>query len=105
MGRTVSQGLNATSDLSKVTWTAVDASNFPGGASELVHAVTQQKTWVAIASWVFTLLLPPSSNDRCSLVNKGATSHLESSYTTPNASYNGSEAVTVYADEARNENA
>jgi len=38
-------------------------------------------------------------------VNAGATARLSDSLITPNTSYNGADAMTVYAVEARSENA
>lgn len=106
MGQAVVQGLTAGSSLSKVTWTAVPASRFPGGISQLGIEVIDQRTWVAIASAlpaliIFLIDLTLSQ----SLVNEGASNRLQTSYTTPNATYNGTEAITVYGNEARNENA
>lgn len=38
-------------------------------------------------------------------VNAGASDRLKASYANPNSSYDGADAITIYADEARNENA
>ena len=38
-------------------------------------------------------------------VNPGASSRLTNSLASPNTTYDGSEAITAYAEEARNENA
>lgn len=37
-------------------------------------------------------------------VHEGASARLNASYINPNATYNGAEAITVYVNEARNEN-
>ncbi|KAG6835079.1 hypothetical protein H0H93_005040 [Arthromyces matolae] len=79
------------------------SGNFPGGPNDLANAVVQQHTWVAVTSTSITRLLRPTYDDRT--VNPGASARLEASYANPNSSYNGSEAVSVYAAEARNENA
>jgi len=89
VGQAVVNGLTATQTPSDVimAWRSVNASEFPGGLSELGRAVVGQKTWAAVA------------------ISEGATARLQSSYHSPNASYNGSDAISFYADEARNENA
>jgi len=38
------------------------------------------------------------------IVNPGASNRLSTSLNTPNATYDGSEAITVFASEARQEN-
>lgn len=86
IGRTVVQGMTSGPlPGSRVAWTAVNASQF--SLSQLLNAIHEQKTWVAV------------------VINEGATARLQSSLATPSASYNGSDAITVYAEEARNENA
>ncbi|KAG6845242.1 hypothetical protein H0H93_016149, partial [Arthromyces matolae] len=75
------------SELSYITWTAVPSSQFPNGLDQVATAVIEEKTWVAIT------------------IHSGATSRLQASYASPNPSYDGSEAITVYGEEARNENA
>ncbi|KAF5374176.1 hypothetical protein D9615_008810 [Tricholomella constricta] len=89
VGQTVAQALTSqqVSLLGKVTWTAIPASRFPGGAVELAAEVQEERTWAAIA------------------IHSGSTTRLQASYTNPNASYDGSEAITIYAVEARSENA
>ncbi|KAG6865536.1 hypothetical protein C0991_001729 [Blastosporella zonata] len=88
-----------------VTWTAVPASQFPGGLDELVNAVREEQTWAAIASAssLFLFFLRFLTFLPC-LVHAGATTRLQASVATPNASYDGSEAITVYGVESRNEN-
>ncbi len=48
VGNTVAQGLTAGSSSSKVTFTQVSASEFPGGWQEVANKVVEQKTWVAV---------------------------------------------------------
>ncbi|KAJ2917992.1 hypothetical protein MD484_g2452, partial [Candolleomyces efflorescens] len=88
VGQSVSQALasNAGSQ-SRVSWTVIPATNFPGGPQELLEAVRDEQIWTAVA------------------INPGSTSRLFAALTAPNASYNGAEAITAYAVEARNENA
>ncbi|KAG6888299.1 hypothetical protein C0995_009298 [Termitomyces sp. Mi166 len=71
----------------KLTLTVMPSNNFPGGSNDLSHAVVEQQTWVAVA------------------INPGASERLQASYSNPNSSYDGRDAVTVYGAEARNENA
>ncbi|KAF8075344.1 hypothetical protein FPV67DRAFT_1408627 [Lyophyllum atratum] len=87
VGQSVVRDLTTRAKSSKVTFTAIPATRFPGGPSDLVNVVREEKTWVAIA-------IDPGSSDR-----------LRSSYSSPNVTYNGTDAMTVYASEARNENA
>ncbi|KAK0184308.1 hypothetical protein F5146DRAFT_245768 [Armillaria mellea] len=87
VGSTVVQGLTAGSSSSKVTFTQVPANEFPGGWQEVANRVVEQKTWVAV------------------VVHSNATSALNAAVSSVNSSYDGSEAITFYGAEARNENA
>ncbi|KAG5636442.1 hypothetical protein H0H81_008032 [Sphagnurus paluster] len=89
VGQTVSQALTSqqVSQQGKVTWTAVSPSRFPNGVIDLSNDVVEQHVWTAIA------------------IQAGSTERLQASYATPNASYDGTSAITVYGVEARNENA
>ncbi|KAK0431546.1 hypothetical protein EV421DRAFT_2090044 [Armillaria borealis] len=87
VGNTVVQGLTAGSSSSKVTFTQVSASEFPGSWQEVANRVVEQKTWVAV------------------VVHSNATSALNAAVSSVNSSYDGSEAITFYGAEARNENA
>ncbi|KAG6859473.1 hypothetical protein C0995_008139 [Termitomyces sp. Mi166 len=89
IGQTVVEALTAEQmgSLDKITWTAIPPDQFPDGLDQLANAVREEKTWAAIA------------------IHAGSTARLQASYMTPNASYDGSEAITIYGDEARNENA
>ncbi|KJA21331.1 hypothetical protein HYPSUDRAFT_42197 [Hypholoma sublateritium FD-334 SS-4] len=87
IGKGVSQALSIPSALSKVTWMVMPASNFPGGPVEVGAAVLEERTWMAI------------------IINEGSTSRLNQSLNSPNPTYNGSQAITVFGVEARNENA
>ncbi|KAG5636443.1 hypothetical protein H0H81_008033 [Sphagnurus paluster] len=88
IGQTVSQTLTSTevSRQSKVTWTVVSPSQF-ASLSDLTGALVEQKAWAAIA------------------IHAGSTDRLQASYASPNASYDGTSAITFYGVEARNENA
>ncbi|PBK96260.1 hypothetical protein ARMGADRAFT_989972 [Armillaria gallica] len=87
VGNAVVQGLTAGSSSSKVTFRQVSASEFPGGWKEVANRVVEQKTWVAV------------------VVHSNATNALNMAVSSVNASYDGSEAITFYGAEARNENA
>ncbi|KAG6917873.1 hypothetical protein DXG01_000643 [Tephrocybe rancida] len=87
VGQTVAGQLLAASGATKVAFTTAPSSNFPGGPNDLINAVVEQKTWFAVT------------------INPGASDRLQESYSNPNANYNGTEAVSMYAAEARNENA
>ncbi len=49
IGQGVVQALTSQSGFSKVSWRVVPPSQFPGGLTELAHAVLEEKTWVAIS--------------------------------------------------------
>ncbi|KAF8884553.1 hypothetical protein CPB84DRAFT_1789019 [Gymnopilus junonius] len=87
IGRNVAQALTTPSSLPAITWTVVSPSQFPGGPSDVGAAVLDEQTWVAIT------------------INEGSTARLMDSLASPNATYDGSEAMTVFGVEARNENA
>lgn len=97
--------LTATSPQSGVTWTQRSASDFPNGPAELGVSVTEEHCWAAIAS--MCLYFPSDVYGDLSgpTVNPNSTARFQVSLASPNASYNGAEAITVYAAEARNENA
>ena len=53
VGQAVVNGLTSTQTPSGVmAWRTVNASEFPGGVSQLGYAVVQQKAWAAVASCV-----------------------------------------------------
>jgi hypothetical protein len=49
IGQGAVQALTTPSPLSKISWTVVPASHFPGGVQELSHAVLEEKAWVAVS--------------------------------------------------------
>lgn len=55
IGNGVAQALSTPSPLSKVTWTVLPASKFPGGAAEVGAAVLEEGAWLSIIS-MFRLL-------------------------------------------------
>ena len=103
IGQGVVQALSAQPSGSKITWTVVPASQFPGGVHEVGAAVLEEHTWAAITSEVARFSLRIIVDSR--IVNPGSTTRLNASLTTPNATYDGADAITVFAVEARNENA
>lgn len=89
-----------------MTWKIIPANRYPGGIEELANAIREQHTWAAIASACFssrrglallTFFVP--------LVHQGASQRLQAAVLNRNVSYDGSEAITFVAAEARNENA
>lgn len=48
VGSTLSQALSQSSSLSKVSWEVKPASMFPRGVVDVVEAVRNQETWVAL---------------------------------------------------------
>lgn len=86
-----------------IAWRILPATTFPGGVSEIIDKVKDDQTWIAVIStcqatsefrFLFSLV-----------VNAGASSRLEASIVIPDPTYNGTEAITAYGAEARNENA
>ncbi|KXN86481.1 Nitrosoguanidine resistance protein SNG1 [Leucoagaricus sp. SymC.cos] len=84
IGQSVIAGLTAPNPVSKVTWNVVTASQFPGGVADIFLEVAFH------------------SKDT---VNPGASTRLSTALSSPHATYDGSEAISVYGAEARNENA
>lgn len=87
VGHQVARSLGSNVGPSKVTWSVIPASQVAGGLDELAILVREEHTWVAVA------------------IHPEASAKLNAALTIPNSTYDGSEAVTVYAVEARNENA
>ncbi|KAF9447255.1 hypothetical protein P691DRAFT_707098 [Macrolepiota fuliginosa MF-IS2] len=87
IGQSVVAGLTAPNSASKITWTVVSAEQFPGGVDDVSHAVLEEKAWIAVT------------------INSGSSDGLKAALTTPNAAYDGTQAISVFGVEARNENA
>lgn len=87
IGQTVSQALVSNQGPGKVEWTVVPAANFPGGVEDLAHAVRHEDVWVAIS------------------INPESSTRLTAALVSPNAAYDGTQAITGYGVEARSENA
>ncbi|KAF5345082.1 hypothetical protein D9756_011160 [Leucocoprinus leucothites] len=87
VGKAVVSGLTTTNPSSKVSWTVLSADQFPNGVSQVASDVSEHKAWITVT------------------VNPGASDRLLSALASPDADYDGSEAVSIFASEARNENA
>ncbi|KAF6761280.1 hypothetical protein DFP72DRAFT_1090248 [Ephemerocybe angulata] len=83
IGQTVSQALVSNQGPGKVEWTVVPAANFPGGVEDLAHAVRHEDVWVAIS------------------INPESSTRLTAALASPNAAYDGTQAITGYGVEAR----
>ncbi|KAH6904061.1 hypothetical protein BKA70DRAFT_1509496, partial [Coprinopsis sp. MPI-PUGE-AT-0042] len=68
-------------------WSYVAAANFPGGPASVAQAIRDEEAWVAIA------------------INADASQNLNAALLNPRQDYNGSSAITVFANEARQETA
>ncbi|KAK0438218.1 hypothetical protein EV421DRAFT_1714431 [Armillaria borealis] len=87
IGSTVTNALlSDTAATSRVSWKQMPASDF-SGPDEVGHWIVEQKAWVAV------------------VIHANATSTLTSAASMIDSSYNGTQALTVYVVEARNENA
>jgi len=68
VGQQVAQSLGSNRGPSKVTWSVIPASQVAGGLDELAILVREERTWVAVASFVFSFsfsshrLKPPASS-------------------------------------------
>ncbi|KAG2018542.1 hypothetical protein CC2G_007971 [Coprinopsis cinerea AmutBmut pab1-1] len=88
LGQTISQALvQIAAQRGRITWIPKPASDFSRGLENLAQDVRDERIWAAIA-------ISPSS-----------TTTLFSSIQIPNPAYNGSNVITAYAVEARNEQA
>ncbi|KAF5369050.1 hypothetical protein D9758_002945 [Tetrapyrgos nigripes] len=85
IGTAVVQGL-IQSPASRITWTERPASDFFGGAEDVGRDISEEKAWVAV------------------VVHANATSRLNAAVASADSSYNGTSAITVFANEARSEN-
>ncbi|KAJ7594076.1 hypothetical protein C8J56DRAFT_1002071 [Mycena floridula] len=85
IGSVVSSSLAASSAI--VAWTVLPASSFPSGPSQVTDEILKEKAWIAV------------------VINANATSKYNAAVAASDGSYDGSAAITVYATEARNENA
>ena len=102
MGQAVLQTL-PNAPMSTIAWRILPTTTFPGGVSEIMDKLKDNQIWVAVIS---TCQLTPQFSLLISLaVNEGASSRLDAAILNPDPSYNGSEAITVFGVEARNENA
>ncbi|KAG5641494.1 hypothetical protein DXG03_005091 [Asterophora parasitica] len=88
VGQSVVQALTSpeVGGMGKINWSVIPASRFPKGVKDVGDALVEQHAWAAIT------------------INSGSSARLNASYISPNASYDGSEAITVHAVEARSEN-
>lgn len=103
IGSTISQALTPSSSLSKISWEVKPASLFPRGVVDVKQAIYDEETWVVVTSELSQFVA--SISRHLFLVSEGATNRLNSALANPNATYDGSEAISVLAVEARNENA
>ena len=105
MGYAVIQQLTAAPN-KFVEWTVQPPSRFPDGPSQVIAALLDEQTWVAVTSKSEQrVLLLDNGLAKIVLVNGGVSDRLASSIASPDPLYNGSEAMTMYGTEARNENA
>ena len=90
-----------------VEWSVQPPSQFPDGQSQVVAALVDEQTWVAVTSKFEQASTHAHSFLTMTwfLVNEGVSDRLASSIASPDPLYNGSEAMTMYGAEARNENA
>ena len=100
----VSAYMNATGAKEQISWHVIPASEFPGGEADVSKAVLNEKCWIAVSSKAL-FLYTPCQCTHLSLVNPGASDRLNAAISSANNSYDNSAAVTLWGNEARNENA
>ncbi|TFK64732.1 hypothetical protein BDN72DRAFT_801842, partial [Pluteus cervinus] len=91
IGSTITQGLTSAALVqasgSYVAWIVVPSSNFPNGPSDVAEKVLDEKAWVAVT------------------IHANSSTQLQASLAQPDPSYDPTKVISVYAVEARNENA
>ncbi|CAA7263441.1 unnamed protein product [Cyclocybe aegerita] len=87
IGQSVVQSLINSPPPQVVRWRMRSPRRFPRGPVDVQNSLKENEAWAAI------------------VINDGASANLANALLSPNGSYNGSEAITAYGVEARNENA
>lgn len=104
IGQTVTQSL-LDSHSRIIRWRAVPTLQFPNGIEDVVSAIVKEESvWVAITSESSDLKFSKRNTEQ-SLVNSNSTSTLQSALEHPDPLLDTSNSISVYAAEARNENA
>jgi len=86
IGQEVVRTLSLPNPAARVSWKVVPTSQFTS-FEDVGRAIVDEQAWVAIT------------------INPGSSARLSASLASPNSTYDGSEAISVFAEEARNENA
>ncbi|KAG1815950.1 uncharacterized protein BJ212DRAFT_203601 [Suillus subaureus] len=86
IGQAVRQAFRDTTGPQQMSWLILDAAQFPGGPDEVAQALLDHRCWAAVT------------------VNPQASTNLNASINTADASYNATQAVTAYLTSGRNEN-
>lgn len=105
----VSAYMNATGAKEQINWRVIPSSQFPNGEADVAHAVLAEKCWIAVSS-EFTFRFTcrrrsRKSTDNYYVVSAGASDRLNAAIASADNTYNNSAAVTLWGNEARNENA
>ncbi|KAI0686706.1 hypothetical protein BC835DRAFT_1420255 [Cytidiella melzeri] len=88
IGSVVTQAyMNSTGQQEEVSWQLKPASMYPNGEADVVNALSEDKCWLAVT------------------INAGASDRLSAAVASADATYDTSQAVTLFGNEARNENA
>jgi len=87
-------------------WDVRKAEDFPGGFEDLRNAIINEDCWaVALSEWSPFPIGAEINSYHQPLVNANTTNQLNSAVLSSTTEYNASLAVTVFLNEARNENA
>jgi hypothetical protein len=89
------------------TWSVIPTDIFPNGVRDLENAVIQEKAWAIIASTSITLVFHLLKNEVLSAraVSQNATETLRDAVVGADGTYVANRSISVYAAEARSENA
>jgi hypothetical protein len=105
IGAAVTQAyMNHTGAKEQISWQVIPPSTYPGGEADVIRAVLDEKCWIAVTSERPNFFRRHRAHTWCT-VNPGASDRLSAALVSADASYINWQAVTLYGNEARNENA
>jgi hypothetical protein len=103
VGQFVTQVFRNASGPGSVNFQFVDPS--PASEEELIKELVDEKAWMIVTGTLSSKHHSDCNYLNSNPVNPNATASLNSAVSSASSAYNGSLAITVYGEEARNENA
>ena len=91
--------------ITKMTWTMAPSNMNLTTREQFEHAMVQEKTWAIVASTSYSVCIYTGPTHARFSVNQGATDRLNQVLSSGSGPYDGTSAVTFYANEARGSNA